>query len=75
MTLYTNKNHHEYHFEYKKDHILVDKFYTTTNKYAPYTSMLSDPDLTEDQFNHICEDWYNRKMNEEAARKAHKKAV
>ena len=40
MTIYNYDKHQDYKFEYKKDHILVDKFYTTTNKYAPYTSLI-----------------------------------
>ena len=74
MTLFTNNKHQNYRFEYKKDHILIDKFYNTTNKYAPYTSMLSKPDLTEEEFDNICEDWYSRKHREEAAKAKHKKA-
>ena len=72
MTLFTNNKHQNYRFEYKKDHILIDKFYNTTNKYAPYTSILSRTDLTEDEFNKICEDWSARKMREEDARAANK---
>ena len=34
MTIYNYDKHQDYKFEYKKDHILVDKFYNTTNKYA-----------------------------------------
>ena len=47
--------------------------YNTTNKYAPYTSMLSKPDLSEEEFDNICEDWYSRKHREEAAKATHKK--
>lgn len=74
MTIFRDDNHKDYRFEYKKDHILVDKYYETTHKYAPYTSMLSKPDLNEKEFNSICEDWYTRKKNEEAARQSHKQA-
>ena len=49
MTIYNYDKHEDYKFEYKKDHILVDKYYDTTKKYAPYTSMLSKPDLSEEE--------------------------
>ena len=74
MTIYNYDKHEDYKFEYKKDHILVDKYYDTTKKYAPYTSMLSKPDLSEEEFDNICEDWYSRKHREEAAKAKHKKA-
>ena len=73
MTIYNYDKHEDYKFEYKKDHILVDKYYDTTKKYAPYTSMLSKPDLSEEEFDNMCEDWYSRKHREEAAKAAHKK--
>ena len=73
MTIYNYDKHEDYKFEYKKDHLLVDKYYDTTKKYAPYTSMLSKPDLSEEEFDNICEDWYSRKHREEAARANHKK--
>lgn len=74
MTIYNYDKHEDYKFEYKKDHILVDKYYNTTKKYAPYTSMMSNNNLTEQEFHNICEDWYARKHREEAAKAAHKKA-
>ncbi|WP_195988394.1 hypothetical protein [Clostridium sp. D53t1_180928_C8] len=74
MTIYNYDKHEDYKFEYKKDHILVDKYYNTTKKYAPYTSMMSNNNLTEQEFDNICEDWYARKYREEAAKAAHKKA-
>ena len=74
MVIYNYDKYQDYKFEYKKDHILVKKFYTTTSKYAPFTSMMSKPDLTEKKFDDICEEWYARRHREEAARAAHKKA-
>ena len=74
MTIYIYDKHEDYKFEYKKDHILVDKYYNTTKKYAPYTSMMSNNNLTEQEFDNICEDWYARKHREEAAKAAQKKA-
>lgn len=71
---YRNDNHDEYRFEYKNDHILVYKYYDTTKKYAPYTSMMSDRNMSEDEFNDICEKWYTRKLAEEKARAARKRA-
>lgn len=62
---YKNNNHDDYRFEYKNDHILVLKYYTQTKKYAPYTSMLSERNMSEETFNKICEDWYTRKIAEE----------
>ena len=75
MTIYNYDKHEDYKFEYKKDHILVDKYYNTTKKYAPYTSMMSNNNLTEQEFDNICEDWYARKHREEAAKAAQKKAI
>lgn len=74
MTIYNYDKHEDYKFEYKKDHILVDKYYNTTKKYAPYTSMMSNNNLTEQEFDNICEYWYARKHREEAAKAAQKKA-
>ena len=71
---YKNNNHDDYRCEYKNDHILVLKYYTQTKKYAPYTSMLSERNMSEETFNKICEDWYTRKIAEEKARAAHKRA-
>lgn len=56
MTIYNYDKHEDYKFEYKKNHILVDKYYNTTKKYAPYTSMMSKNNLTEQEFDNICED-------------------
>lgn len=72
MTTYNYDKHQDYKFEYKNDHILVDKLYNTTKKYGPYTSMISESGLSEQEFDNICEDWYVRKQREEAARAAHK---
>ncbi len=74
MVIYNYDKYQDYKFEYNKDHILVKKFYTKTSKYAPFTSMMSKPDLTEKKFYDICEEWYARRHREEAARAAHKKA-
>lgn len=74
MTIYNYDKYQDYKFEYKKDHILVKKFYTKTSKYAPFTSMISKHDLTENEFDAICDEWYSRKHREEIARTAHKKA-
>lgn len=74
MTIYNYDKHEDYKFEYKKDHILVDKYYNTNKKYAPYTSMMSNNNLTEQEFDNICEDWYARKHREEAAKAAQKKS-
>lgn len=74
MVIYNYDKYQDYKFEYKKDHILVKKFYTKTRKYAPFTSMISKTDLTEKKFDDICEEWYARRHREEAARAAHKKA-
>lgn len=71
---YKNNNYDDYRFEYKNDHILVLKYYTQTKKYAPYTSMLSERNMSEETFNKICEDWHTRKIAEEKARAAHKRA-
>ena len=48
---YKNNNYDDYRFEYKNDHILVLKYYTQTKKYAPYTSMLSERNISEETFN------------------------
>ena len=53
MVIYNYDKYQDYKFEYKKDHILVKKFYTKTSKYAPFTSMMSKPDLTEKKFDDI----------------------
>ena len=75
MTIYTDNKHDDYRFEYKKDHILVDKYYNQTKKFAPFTSFMCEPNLSEEEFTNICEKWYVRKISEDAARLAHKKAM
>lgn len=74
MTIYNYDKHQDFKFQYKKDHILVDKFYNATNKYAPYTSMMSDDNLSEEKFDKICEDWYARNHREEATKDKNNKA-
>ncbi len=73
--VYSDNNHDDYRFQYKKDHILIKKYYDATKKYAPYTSILSDRNLTEKQFDDISEKWYASKKAEEKARQQHKKAM
>ena len=63
---YKNNNYDDYRFEYKNDHILVLKYYTQTKKYAPYTSMLSERNISEETFNKIEEIFirFDKQMSE-----------